>query len=54
MLIAGDIKRFLDRPAAVANAIDTPNAPPGAPIGGDPGMDWLTLGGGWCRWGGTQ
>jgi hypothetical protein len=53
MLIAADIKRFLERPAEAAKSIDTPNAPPGAPIGGDSGMEWLAAPG-WCRWGGMQ
>ena len=41
MLLAADIKRFLDRPADPLHPIVAPAAPPGAPIGGDPGMDWL-------------
>ena len=40
-LLASDIKRFLDRPAEVAKMIPPETAPPGAPIGGDAGMDWL-------------
>ncbi len=40
-LLAGDIKRFLDRPAETAKVIPAPDAPPGAPIGGEGGMDWL-------------
>jgi len=40
MLLAADIKRFLDRPAAVAHIMPPPDSPPGAPIG-DTGMDWL-------------
>ena len=40
-LLAADIKRFLDRPADPMKPIPAPDAPPGAPIGGDPGMDWL-------------
>jgi hypothetical protein len=40
-LLAADIKRFLDRPAEMAKMIPTEAAPPGAPIGGDTGMDWL-------------
>jgi hypothetical protein len=40
-LLAADIKRFLDRPAETARVMASPEAPPGAPIGGDPGMDWL-------------
>jgi hypothetical protein len=41
-LLAADIKRFLDRPADPARPMPAPDAPPGAPIGGDPGMDWLS------------
>ena len=43
MLIAGDIKRFLERPMDVNRPIPiaAPGAPPGAPIG-DAGMDWLS------------
>jgi uncharacterized protein DUF4953/uncharacterized protein DUF5117 len=48
-LLSADIKRFLERPALPAAAINTPNAPPGAPIGGDNGMDWLAPAG-WCLW----
>jgi hypothetical protein len=40
-LLAADIKRFLDRPAAPIRSIHAPDSPPGAPIGGDTGMDWL-------------
>ncbi len=40
-LLAGDIKRFLDRPADPGRPMPAPDAPPGAPIGGDAGMDWL-------------
>ena len=40
-LLAADIKRFLDRPADPLRPIPAPDAPPGAPIGGDPGMNWL-------------
>ncbi|MEO5896833.1 MAG: zinc-dependent metalloprotease [Vicinamibacterales bacterium] len=39
-LLAADIKRFLDRPAAPATRTDPPAAPPGAPIG-EPAMEWL-------------
>jgi hypothetical protein len=39
-LLAADIKRFLDRPAAPAAATPLPTAPPGAPIG-EPAMEWL-------------
>lgn len=48
-LLAADIKRFLERPAAPVAAIVTPNAPPGAPIGGDTGFEWLTPAP-WCGW----
>jgi hypothetical protein len=40
-LLAADIKRFLERPAEAARTMPAPGAPPGAPIGGDPGWDWL-------------
>ena len=40
-LLASDIKRFLERPGEVAKMVPTEAAPPGAPIGGDTGMDWL-------------
>ena len=40
-LIESEVKRFLDRPLAPAPAIETPDAPPGAPIG-DPGQEWLS------------
>ena len=40
LLLAADIKRFLERPAPTATRPEIPSAPPGAPIG-DPGMDWL-------------
>ena len=40
LLLATDIKRFLERPAMPATRIATGTAPPGAPIG-DPGMEWL-------------
>ena len=39
-LMAADIKRFLERPAEPAAIMPAPDAP-GAPIGGDTGMDWL-------------
>jgi hypothetical protein len=48
-LLAADIKRFLDRPADPARPMPAPDAPPGAPIGGDPGMDWLAPAPG-CNW----
>jgi hypothetical protein len=40
MLLASDIKRFLDRPGDTARIMPAPDAPPGAPIGDMP-MDWL-------------
>jgi hypothetical protein len=41
-LLAADIKRFLERPGEVGKMVPAADAPPGAPIGGDPGMDdWL-------------
>jgi len=40
-LLAADIKRFLERPADPMKPIPAADAPPGAPIGGDTGMDWL-------------
>jgi hypothetical protein len=39
-LIASEIERFLERPAEPARRIDSPDAPPGAPIG-QPAMEWL-------------
>jgi hypothetical protein len=47
--LAADIKRFLERPLAPITMPALPDAPPGAPIGGDPGMDWLARPG-WCAW----
>jgi hypothetical protein len=41
-LLASDIQRFLDRPAAPAARTAIPAPPPGAPIG-EPAMDWLRL-----------
>ncbi len=41
-LLASDIKRFLDRPGEIVRQAHAPDAPPGAPIGGDTGMDWLS------------
>ncbi len=49
MLLAADIKRFLERPAGPAGIVPAPDAPPGAPIGGDTGMDWLAPVPG-CTW----
>jgi hypothetical protein len=48
-LLAGDIKRFLTRPPDAGRPMVAPDAPPGAPIGGDPGMDWLAPVAG-CNW----
>ncbi|HEY1493729.1 MAG TPA: zinc-dependent metalloprotease [Candidatus Solibacter sp.] len=39
-MLAGDIKRFLERPAETMRLIPAPDSPPGAPIG-EPAMDWL-------------
>jgi hypothetical protein len=47
--LAADIKRFLERPADPQRVMPAPDAPPGAPIGGDPGMDWLAPAPA-CRW----
>jgi hypothetical protein len=40
VLLAADIKRFLERPAETSRVLPAPDAPPGAPIGEGP-MDWL-------------
>ena len=40
MLLAADIKRFLERPADSTRPMPSPTAPPGAPIGDYP-LDWL-------------
>jgi hypothetical protein len=40
MLIAENIKRFLDRPAPPQPRLETPQPPPGAPIG-EPALDWI-------------
>lgn len=48
-LLAADIKRFLERPAETARLIPPPNAPPGAPIGGDMPQNWLAMPA-WCEW----
>jgi len=40
-LLSADIKRFLERPSDQSKPIVAPDAPPGAPIGGDSGMEWL-------------
>ena len=44
-----DITRFLERPLAPITMPTLPDAPPGAPIGGDSGMDWLARPS-WCSW----
>lgn len=51
-LLAADIKRFLERPAETMRVMPVAEAPPGAPIGGDPGMDWLAPAPmcGWSGW----
>jgi hypothetical protein len=41
-LLAADIKRFLDRPIAPTPRMETPEIPPGAPIG-EPAIEWLRL-----------
>jgi hypothetical protein len=41
LLLASDIGRFLERPSEAIAPVYTSTAPPGAPIGGDAGMDWL-------------
>jgi hypothetical protein len=46
--LAGEIKRFLDRPSQPAPRLALPDAPPGAPIG-QPAMDWLRRIDGECR-----
>ena len=52
-LIAADIKRFLERPAADQQRIlPASPAPPGAPIG-DVGQNWLASPM-WCVWDGTS
>ncbi len=48
-LHAADLKRFQDRPGDPMKPHPTPRRPPGAPIGGDPGMDWLAPVPG-CNW----
>jgi hypothetical protein len=48
MLLSADIKKFLERPADPTKPIYAPDAPPGAPIGGDTGMDWLAAP--MCSW----
>jgi hypothetical protein len=48
-LLAADITRFLDRPAAVIPRITAPVAPPGAPIG-EPAMEWFRRIDAECTW----
>jgi hypothetical protein len=45
LLLARDIKRFIERPAEAAPAAAAPFVPPGAPIG-EPALDYL----GYLRW----
>jgi uncharacterized protein DUF4953/uncharacterized protein DUF5117 len=54
VLIGADIKRFLERPLAPVAMPSLPDAPPGAPIGGDPGFDWLAPPPWSCAWGGWR
>jgi len=61
-IVARNIQRFLDRPAAALTVPATVSAPPGAPIGqpardwlgihgiGQPAQDWLSLTEPWCTW----
>jgi hypothetical protein len=53
MLLAGDIKRFLERPAETARMLPAPSSPPGAPIGGDVPQNWLAPPT-WCVWDETE
>lgn len=49
-LLAGDVKRFLERPSAPAAVrLPAPVAPPGAPIG-EPAMEWLRRVEPACSW----
>ncbi|HSL71457.1 MAG TPA: zinc-dependent metalloprotease, partial [Longimicrobiales bacterium] len=50
LLLARDIERALNRPAAPYTAPGVPVAPPGAPIG-EPAMDWLKRIEPYCAWG---
>jgi hypothetical protein len=54
LLLADDITRFLERPAETAVLMPPPNAPPGAPIGGDVPQNWLAPPPAWCSWGEGQ
>jgi hypothetical protein len=61
-IVAMNIQRFLDRPAAALTVPGAVSAPPGAPIGqpardwlgihgiGQPAQDWLSLTEPWCTW----
>lgn len=61
-LLASNIERFLERPAATVAMPSAPSAPPGAPIGdpaldwfsglgiGAPALDWLSTTAPWCPW----
>ena len=49
LLLAADIKRFLERPAETWRMLPAPSAPPGAPIGGDIPQNWLATPT-WCVW----
>ncbi len=42
LLLASDIERFIERPGDTLDPVYSAPAPPGAPIGGDPGRDWLS------------
>ena len=46
-MLSTDIERFLTRPADPFERPDTPDAPPGAPIG-DPALNWLDGSAFWC------
>ena len=49
-LMGGDIKRFLERPMEPLKTPSTFDAPPGAPIGGDTGLNWLVPPPWSCGW----
>jgi hypothetical protein len=48
-LMAGDIRRFLSRPATPAGRAASAAIPPGAPIG-EPAMEWLQMVQPPCSW----
>jgi hypothetical protein len=50
LLLAEDVKRFLERPMEPLRAPTAFDAPPGAPIGGDTGMNWLVPPPWSCGW----